>query len=72
MKHPSNDNSSEHALFLPQMCHWASPQFLGYAPQQASFPSLLGEWIADAINAVGFTWASSPAGSELEVLGTVH
>ena len=34
-----------------------------------SFPSLLGDMIAEAINCLGFTWASSPAATELESLG---
>jgi histidine decarboxylase len=39
-----------------------------YFPALNSFPSLLGDMIAEAINCLGFTWASSPAATELETL----
>jgi histidine decarboxylase len=39
-----------------------------YFPALNSFPSLLGDMISDAINCLGFTWASSPAATELESL----
>ena len=39
-----------------------------YFPALNSFPSLLGDMISDAINCLGFTWASSPAATELEAL----
>jgi histidine decarboxylase len=39
-----------------------------YFPALNSFPSLLGDMISDAINCLGFTWASSPAATELETL----
>lgn len=39
-----------------------------YFPALNSFPSLLGDMISDAINCIGFTWASSPAATELEAL----
>ena len=39
-----------------------------YFPALNSFPSLLGDMIADAINCLSFTWAASPAATELETL----
>ena len=39
-----------------------------YFPALNSFPSLLGDMISDAINCLGFTWAASPACTELETL----
>lgn len=39
-----------------------------YFPALNSFPSLLGDMIAEAINCLGFTWAASPAATELEAL----
>ncbi|KAG7482920.1 histidine decarboxylase [Solea senegalensis] len=38
-----------------------------YYPSLTSWPSMLGDMLADAINCVGFTWASSPACTELEM-----
>jgi histidine decarboxylase len=39
-----------------------------YFPALTSFPSMLGDMVADAINCIGFTWAASPAATELEAL----
>lgn len=39
-----------------------------YFPALNSAPSLLGDMVSDAINCLGFTWASSPAATELESL----
>ncbi len=39
-----------------------------YFPALNSYPSLLGDMLADGINCLGFTWASSPACTELEML----
>jgi histidine decarboxylase len=39
-----------------------------YFPALNSYPSLLGDMLADGINCLGFTWASSPACTELEII----
>jgi histidine decarboxylase len=39
-----------------------------YFPALNSFPSLLGDMVSDAINCIGFTWAASPAATELEAI----
>lgn len=39
-----------------------------YFPAQNSPASLMGDMLADAFNCIGFTWASNPAGTELEVI----
>lgn len=54
--------------FLFKITHWQSPHMHAYFPALNSFPSLLGDMISDAINCIGFTWASSPAATELEAL----
>ncbi|GLH07306.1 Histidine decarboxylase [Gryllus bimaculatus] len=53
---------------MPGMTHWQSPHMHAYFPALNSFPSLLGDMLADAINCLGFTWASSPACTELETI----
>ncbi|XKL65837.1 hypothetical protein PGB90_009257 [Kerria lacca] len=53
---------------MPGITHWQSPYMHAYFPALNSFPSLLGDMLADAINCLGFTWASSPACTELEIL----
>lgn len=41
---------------LPQVVHWQSPHMHAYYPSLTSWPSMLGDMLADAINCVGFTW----------------
>ena len=45
-------------LILFQVTHWQSPYMHAYFPALNSFPSLLGDMLADAINCLGFTWVS--------------
>nr|XP_033777024.1 histidine decarboxylase [Geotrypetes seraphini] len=55
------------AVIMPGVVHWQSPHMHAYFPALTSWPSLLGDMLADAINCLGFTWASSPACTELEM-----
>ncbi|XP_030078933.1 histidine decarboxylase isoform X1 [Drosophila hydei] len=55
-------------IVMPGVTHWQSPHMHGYFPALNSMPSLLGDMLADAINCLGFTWASSPACTELEIV----
>ncbi|XP_032804990.1 aromatic-L-amino-acid decarboxylase-like [Petromyzon marinus] len=57
-------------LIMPGIVHWQSPHMHGYYPGLNSYPSLLGDMLANAINSIGFTWASSPASTELELVMT--
>ncbi|ROL42177.1 Histidine decarboxylase [Anabarilius grahami] len=52
---------------MRDVVHWQSPHMHAYFPALTSWPSLLGDMLADAINCLGFTWASSPACTELEM-----
>uniref|UniRef100_A0A3Q3DP94 Histidine decarboxylase n=1 Tax=Hippocampus comes TaxID=109280 RepID=A0A3Q3DP94_HIPCM len=54
-------------VIMPGVVHWQSPHMHAYYPSLTSWPSMLGDMLADAINCVGFTWASSPACTELEM-----
>uniref|UniRef100_A0A673BNV0 Histidine decarboxylase n=2 Tax=Sphaeramia orbicularis TaxID=375764 RepID=A0A673BNV0_9TELE len=54
-------------VIMPGMVHWQSPHMHAYYPSLTSWPSMLGDMLADALNCVGFTWASSPACTELEL-----
>ncbi|XP_065808872.1 histidine decarboxylase [Labrus bergylta] len=54
-------------VIMPGMVHWQSPHMHAYFPGLTSWPSMLGDMLADAINCIGFTWASSPACTELEM-----
>ncbi|XP_065168038.1 histidine decarboxylase isoform X2 [Atheta coriaria] len=55
-------------IVMPGLTHWQSPHMHAYFPALNSYPSLLGDMLADAINCICFTWASSPAGTELETI----
>ncbi|KAJ8311366.1 hypothetical protein KUTeg_010721 [Tegillarca granosa] len=55
-------------VIMPGVTHWQSPYMHAYFPALNSFPSLLGDMLADAIGCLGFTWASSPACTELEII----
>uniref|UniRef100_A0A8D0H1J7 Histidine decarboxylase n=1 Tax=Sphenodon punctatus TaxID=8508 RepID=A0A8D0H1J7_SPHPU len=54
-------------IIMPGVVHWQSPHMHAYFPALTSWPSLLGDMLADAINCLGFTLASSPACTELEM-----
>ncbi|KAL4216523.1 hypothetical protein ACF0H5_024246 [Mactra antiquata] len=43
-------------VIMPGITHWQSPYMHAYFPALNSFPSLLGDMLADAINCIGFTW----------------
>ncbi|KAK2717342.1 histidine decarboxylase-like [Artemia franciscana] len=55
-------------VIMPGVTHWQSPYMHAYFPALNSPASLLGDMLADAIGCLGFTWASSPACTELESL----
>ena len=41
------------------MTHWQSPYMHAYFPALNSYPSLLGDMLADGINCLGFTWVTN-------------
>lgn len=53
---------------LPGLVHWQHPNFHAYFPAANSYPSILGHMLGDILGVVGFSWASSPACTELEFL----
>lgn len=60
-----NDGEDWKAIFgdierviMPGITHWQSPHMHAYFPALNSYPSLLGDMLADAINCLGFTWVS--------------
>ncbi|XP_050395851.1 histidine decarboxylase [Patella vulgata] len=55
-------------VIMPGITHWQSPYMHAYFPALNSFPSLLGDMLANGIGCLGFTWASSPACTELETI----
>lgn len=53
----------------PGVLHWQSPSFFAYFAANASFPAMLADLWAGALNMIGFSWAASPVGTELEMVG---
>jgi aromatic-L-amino-acid decarboxylase len=53
-------------IILPGVTHWQSPNFFAYFPSNASFPSMLGEFLSAGLGVQGMLWATSPACTELE------
>jgi len=53
-------------LIVPAITHWQSPNFYGYFPCNASFPSILGDLLSSGLGVQGMLWATSPACTELE------
>ncbi|XP_046974781.1 aromatic-L-amino-acid decarboxylase isoform X2 [Vanessa cardui] len=53
---------------MPGIVHWQSPHMHAYFPALTSYPSIMGEMLSSALNVLCFTWASSPAGTELETI----
>ena len=52
----------------PQVTHWQHPRFHAYFPSGNSFPSILGDMLSDGLGCIGFSWAASPACTELETI----
>ncbi|VDL94219.1 unnamed protein product [Schistocephalus solidus] len=55
-------------LLMPGVTHWNHPQFHAYLVTANSYPALCADIISTAIGGIGFTWASSPVSTELEVV----
>ncbi|PUZ44830.1 hypothetical protein GQ55_8G161400 [Panicum hallii var. hallii] len=55
---------------LPGLTHWQSPRHFAHFPASSSTAAALGEALTDGINVVPFTWAASPAATELEMVVT--
>uniref|UniRef100_A0ACD5VWU3 Uncharacterized protein n=1 Tax=Avena sativa TaxID=4498 RepID=A0ACD5VWU3_AVESA len=57
-----------HDLILPGMTHWQSPRHFAHFPASSSTVGALGEALTAGINVIPFTWAASPAATELEMV----
>jgi aromatic-L-amino-acid decarboxylase len=51
---------------MPGITHWQHPRFHAYFPAGNSYPSILAEMLSTGLGVVGFSWAASPACTELE------
>lgn len=59
-------------VVLPALTQWNHPGFLGYFPNTGSYPAILAELLATALNVNAMSWESSPGGTELERAATDH
>lgn len=53
---------------MPGVTHWQHPRFHAYFPSGNSYPSILGDMLSDGLGCIGFSWAASPACTELETI----
>ncbi|XP_010526485.1 PREDICTED: tyrosine decarboxylase 1-like [Tarenaya hassleriana] len=53
---------------LPGLTHWQSPNYFAYYPSNSSIAGFLGEMLSAGLNIVGFSWITSPAATELEMI----
>ncbi|XP_051920710.1 aromatic-L-amino-acid decarboxylase isoform X2 [Hippocampus zosterae] len=55
-------------VIMPGITHWHSPYFYAYFPAASSYPAILADMLSGAIGCIGFSWAASPACTELETV----
>ncbi|KRX68256.1 Aromatic-L-amino-acid decarboxylase [Trichinella sp. T9] len=55
-------------VILQGTTHWHHPLFFAYYPTGNSYPAILGDILSAGIGCIGFTWNSSPACTELEMV----
>lgn len=55
-------------VIMPGVTHWHSPRFFAYFPTASSYPAMLADMLCGAIGCIGFSWAASPACTELETV----
>jgi len=53
---------------MPGITHWQHPRFHAYFPAGNAYPSILGDMLSSGLGIVGFSWAASPACTELETI----
>lgn len=51
----------------PYILNWQHPLFYGFFPSGNSYPSILGELLSAGLGIIGFSWASCPSSTELEL-----
>jgi aromatic-L-amino-acid decarboxylase len=58
------------AIIVPGLSHWQHPRFFGYFPSNGELSSVLGDYLSTGLGALGLSWQSSPAVTELEEVVT--
>ncbi|HXT08164.1 MAG TPA: pyridoxal-dependent decarboxylase [Roseiarcus sp.] len=57
-------------LILPGLSHFNHPGFFGYFPSNGELSSVLGDYLSTGLGALGLSWQSAPALTELEEVVT--
>lgn len=57
-------------IVMSGITHWQSPRFFGYFPSNALLAGVLGDLVGTGLSAVGLSWQSGPAVTELEEVVT--
>ncbi len=73
---PSEPESFERVLgdldkfVVPGLSHFQHPRFFGYFPSNALLASVLGDYLSSGLGALGLSWQSAPALTEVEEVMT--
>ncbi len=54
------------SLLLPNLVHWQHPSFFAYFPSNGDLSAVLGDLLSTGLGALGLTWESAPALTEVE------
>src|ERR1700689_420290 len=57
-------------IVMPGLSHWQHPSFFGYFPSNGLLASVLGDFASTGLGALGLSWQSSPALTEIEEVVT--
>lgn len=57
-------------IIVPGLSHFQHPSFFGYFPSNGDLSSVLGDYLSTGLGALGLSWQSSPALTEVEELVT--
>jgi aromatic-L-amino-acid decarboxylase len=58
------------ATIVPGLSHFGHPRFFGFFPTGSSLSSALGDFLSTGVGALGLTWQSAPALTEVEEVTT--
>ncbi len=58
------------AVLLPALSHWQHPRFFAYFPSNGDLASVLGDFLSTGLGALGLSWQTAPALTELEQRAT--
>lgn len=57
-------------IIVPGLSHFQHPRFFGYFPANTLLASVLGDYLSTGLGALGLSWQSAPALTELEEVMT--